>query len=565
MVEQLQTYFLFPFSVDKEAVVEDHGPIWQNCKTWIEGLDGWVSQNHGATASVVKHLGGWKRDPLRSFDLDSRAYQEMVFFHPFVRRVFFDTGDTYRPAGDEQEALVRNYRIILDGSGEKRLVLEAEDNRGRGACVDVFDLRLLLFANGIGILSIGVQASRVPADVALWINEMMRKVYPSSRRQVREGRTPKRITLALLDGEKRISVAEERFETGNMIGYLPPLSRIITSLLYFANYSHQEFEPILDERMIVYTYVAIDENSVGKEYKATREYEVLVSRFLYVDRWGSDFRYDEEFVRKQMRRHTYRRWAHQGTVYGATSYSNVTICIGLFECDEHMLAEGFLLQRMFNQRYYFMVNAALFYRATLLSFAERTAIVSRFLHDRVPFGEITDNEYDLVNELLSDFQFFSNYWYFSELANKDEEIEHFQMQCKAYRLEPINKEVEEEIEKLKAAMDSFQTERNTEAVNRLAMISMILGCGAVVTGFFGMNFGQWFERLFFNPQGVPSWVHYASILFVSLFSIGALSFAGYLVVENWRDYRWILVPRARGKNRASLRRVAGVIVEEPEE
>jgi hypothetical protein len=575
IVDHLQTYFLFPFSVDREAVVEDHQDLWKNCKTWIEGLDNWIGSHstNGASAPVLKLLGGWKRDPLRSFDMDSRAYQEMVFFHPFVRRVFFDTGDAYRPAGEEREALVRQYKIDLqappsaahEGTHRRRVLLEAEDSRGRSATVELFALRLLLFANGIGILSIGVEANRIPADQALWINEMMRKVYPSSRRQIREGRTPCRMALSLEEDGARTLVAEERFETGNMIGYLPPLSRIITSLLYFANYAHQEFEPVLDERMIVYTYAAIDENSVDPDYKNSRDYEVLVSRFLYVDRWGSDFRYDEEFIRKQMRRHTYRRWAHQGTIYGATSYSNVTLCIGVFECDEHLLEEGFLIKRMFSQRYYFMVLAALFYRATLLDFSERTAIVSRYLYHRVPFGNVNVQEQDLVDELLADFQFFSNHWYFSELANKDEEIEHFQMQVSAYRLDTIKREVESEIEKLKASMDSYATERNTDAVNRLAMLSMILGCGAVVTGFFGMNFSREFEEVFFNPGANLTWTHYASIAFVSMFTVGALSFVVFLVVQNWDDYRWILLPRARGKNRASLRRVAGVVVEESEE
>ena len=42
---------------------------------------------------------------------------------------------------------------------------------------------------------------------------------------------------------------------------------------------------------------------------------------------------------------------------------------------------------------------------------------------------------DLRNEFLN----FSNYWHFDELANKDEEIEHFQMQCRALRVEELRK------------------------------------------------------------------------------------------------------------------------------
>ena len=68
-------------------------------------------------------------------------------------------------------------------------------------------------------------------------------------------------------------------------------------------------------------------------------------------------------------------------------------------------------------------------------------------------------------------------------------------------------EIEEEIEKLNASLHNYYQFRNTEAVNRLAMLSLMLGAGAVVTGFFGMNFGRDFAQVFFRAgrrlAGVP--------------------------------------------------------------
>ena len=48
----------------------------------------------------------------------------------------------------------------------------------------------------------------------------------------------------------------------------------------------------------------------------------------------------------------------------------------------------------------------------------------------------------------SEFLHFSNYWYFDELANKEEEFEHFILHCRALRIQPVKNEVDEEIEKL---------------------------------------------------------------------------------------------------------------------
>jgi len=153
---------------------------------------------------------------------------------------------------------------------------------------------------------------------------------------------------------------------------------------------------------------------------------------------------------------------------------------------------------------------------------------------------------------MAEFNLFSNYWYFSELANKDEEIEHFRMQCEAFRVGEMKAEVEMEIEKLSNTLDRIYQLRNTDSINRLAMLSMILGGGAMLTGYFGMNFGHGFAKLFFEPAG-PSWVHVTSITAVTAIVVGSILFGVFLVVTFWADYRDILMP-LRKQRRRSLRK-----------
>ena len=540
----LHTYFLFPFSIDRATVLEAHQEIWAKRNHWIEGLDEWIARHDAPFAP-------WRRTPYTKFDMESPAYQDMVFFHPFVRRVFFDTTG---PAGGK-EALLRCYTMTPPGGS--KLWFQGEDRKGRTASVEVTELRLFLFANAIGILSIGVEGFDLPANQALWINEALRKVYPSSGRQVREGRAPSRLALVLeQDGQSQV-IAEERFEKGEMVGFQPPLAQTITSLIYFADYGRQEFEPVLDERMIVYSYVALDRTSVPPDYKDSEAYQVFLSRFLYVDLGGSGYRYEPNFVRSQMERQVYRRWAHQGTCYGFTSYSNVTAVLGNFDCDDHVLLEGFLIHRMFDTRYYLMALAALFYRATLLDFSERTALVAKRLYLDQEDGRLTPENIRIASDLRAEFLHFSNYWHFDELANKDEELEHFVMMCREYHTTTLKQEIEEEIEKLNASLDNYYQFRNTEAVNRLAMLSMLLGAGAVVTGFFGMNFGRRFGSIFFEPDKASLAIHYAAIAVVVVLAFGALAFALYVVAANWTDYREILVPRGRRERSATSLRRAG--------
>ncbi|MCL6646348.1 MAG: hypothetical protein K6U88_15560, partial [Dehalococcoidia bacterium] len=141
--QHLHTYFLFPFAVDKEAVMGDHQRVWSKHTLWSAGLDEWIDDHAmGAGSPVPGKLGRWQRDPFRRFDMDSFAYQDMVFFHPFVRRVFFDVGDGISGEGPP-ENMLRVYTIPLAHLGEtgRRLVFFAADSRGRSASAQVTDLR----------------------------------------------------------------------------------------------------------------------------------------------------------------------------------------------------------------------------------------------------------------------------------------------------------------------------------------------------------------------------------------------------------------------------------------
>jgi len=527
-VIQIETYFLFPFVIDKEVVASAHPDFWPPLRSWIDGLDDWLrSENCATEAPVRSRLGGWRRASYSEFDLDSSAYQDMVFFHPFVRRVFFDTKTS------DQATLLRVYETMLPQT--LPLLWEAHDVRGRTCSVPVTDLRLFLFANGVGILSIGVRRNDCTVREALWMNEMMRKVYPTSGRQRREGRVPALSKLSV--GEE--TLAHETFESGAIVQFQPPLSKVIQALLYFLNYETLEYEQIFDERMIPYSYMAVDPS-----FSSPDKVEHLLSRFLFVDRDGEGFRYDPAFTRNKMQEHTYTRWAHEGTFYGFTRYSNVTLAIGVTDRGLHQVQEGNLIERMFSGRYYLMAIVALFYRATLLDFAESVALVSRRLYENLAVGRLEKQNVEIATDLRNEFLNFSNYWYFDELANKDEEIEHFQMQCRAYRVEELRAQIEQELANMNGALNEYNQHRSTEAVNRLAMLSMLFGAGAVLTGFFGMNFGHMFEHYLFKPAADTIGFHLGAVAMVTLITFSIILLGVYLVAANWRDYRFIIRTRS---------------------
>lgn len=545
-VSHLHTFFLFPFSIDRQIVREEQPEFWTTHPDWIEGVDDWLRGMGTKTRSrFANRVSVWQRDSYRSFDFNSLAYQDMVFFHPVVRRIFFDAN---HPVPDEAEprTLLRVYTAPLPQG--TRLFYECEDVRGRSARVQITDLRLFIFANGVSVLSIGVEAFDIPVEQALWINEMMRKICPSSGRQRREGRIPRRSQLILEKDEQEQVIVEETFPSATIVGFYPPLSRLVQDLLYFVNYGKREYEQLLDERMIVDTYASLDPETCPPDYASSEDLRRLLSLFLWVDRWADDFRYERRFVLRRLRKALYTRWAHEGTYYGCTGYSDLTLTLGARDCGEHALEEGFLVHRMFNTRYYLMAVVALFYRATLLDFEEKVALVSKRLYKDQADGKIDEENLEIAGALRGEFLHFSNYWFYPELANKEEEHEHFLMKCQAYGAFARKKEIEEDLDNLNSFLREIYQARNTLAINRLAMLSMITGLSAVLTGFFGMNFGREFAHFVFEPTSGFPLVYWFSIAMVLLFSMGAVGFGLFLIFRNWQDYRGILLPHLERKD-----------------
>ena len=103
---------------------------------------------------------------------------------------------------------------------------------------------------------------------------------------------------------------------------------------------------------------------------------------------------------------------------------------------------------------YLMALVALFYRATLLDYSERTALISKRIYLDQEDGRLKPDNVRRANDLRAQFLYCTNYWHFKELANKDEEQQHFEMQCREYRIDAMVREVENEVESLNASLQS---------------------------------------------------------------------------------------------------------------
>ena len=205
-VLHLHTYFLFPIAIDQDAVMDEHPEIWRGSSSGLRSSTCWFPATW--CLDMNRRPRSWADGIAApsSVDLECAYLPGHDVFSPIcTARVF-----RYRDANAEHEALTHRY--VIHPPAGTRLCYEAEDDGGSAARVEVTDLRLLMFANGVGILTMGVEARELSYAQALWINEMMRKIYPSSSHQIQTGRIPNRLALALETGAERYTVAEERLE-----------------------------------------------------------------------------------------------------------------------------------------------------------------------------------------------------------------------------------------------------------------------------------------------------------------------------------------------------------------
>ena len=546
--ERLDTYFLFPFALDKEAIQADHPQAWPGKTRWIDGLDSWIAGESGRRASQgMARLGLWKRASYSTFDVDSPAYSDLLFFHSIVRHVFFDTNIGRHT--DDQENHLRCYNIDASASG--RLWFEGSDVLGRGARAAVTDLRLYLSAQGIGVLSIGVATGAIDAAQALWINHRLRKLYPVDADCVREGRTPNWLALKLEQGLQIETICEERFEHPALVGFYPPLANTVKNLLYFADYALEEYEPVLDENMLVYSYGELDRGLISHGISPAA-YDDVVKDFMFLSHKHSEAIQHSSATATVSFAFTAHSWsilsidspakAHRG------SHDDARVPNPLLTQEE----SGIL--RAFHTRYHLMAIVALFYRAVLLDFSERSALVSRHLLQDQQRVRLTLPSITMVNELRTEFLNFSSYWQFDDLSCKQSDNDLFRRICAEYRIGEIKETLASELRHMADFVYNFYQLRNTEAVNRLAMLSLIFGGGAVLTGFFGMNFGREFGQFFFEGEGGTSIGHYFMVVLVCCFVFGSLALGTFVVLRNWRDYVAILNPPKERKLTSSLKR-----------
>ena len=189
-----------------------------------------------------------------------------------------------------------------------------------------------------------------------------------------------------------------------------------------------------------------------------------------------------------MEKQRYARWDHLDTRIGFTRHSTVFQYFGHYD----------FLYRPFVSMYYQMFLLITYYRARLIRFSDEVArIADKFPAEDNKSNDLSRNCKKELRGLHTRFMSFMNIDWFTEVTNQDQGIEIFKLMREAFELEPMYSQVKDEIERADELAELYHN-REIEKFNKrvqdigvkAGLVGLIIGSLAIITGFFGMNFGM---------------------------------------------------------------------------
>lgn len=480
-VDRFTSFFIYPFSFPKG---QEPSPSAE-----------WAHREFQVPL-MPDQIEGWKF---------KRNYGEYIYFHDYVREFLFPRKTSLN--SDTQHS-VRVFEYKLPEKPQIRLTYSSQEESDHGNVKGqntlmawIKHIYLHLYPHGIGILSIETcdkatkdhpsQETKTFAndDTAmtggelLLFNNMFRRLYPAyfERRdkdgafqQVMGNEFPETVTVAT--SQRTIfeysasKIPKTTFLKRNRSGKLiPAFSSFIGPLLdgLFGQNDLPAYTPLLDDRMLVFSYIVFP--SSLKDSLSQEDRDIFYSHFLYVDNPEKGYRYDRSFVMEIMEAATYSRWENYQTKIGFSRYSGVFLYFGHYD---H-------LYRTFESMYHQMFLLTIYYRVSLIRFADEMAQIAR----RDPGTAQLKNYEEYLKELRgihTRFMHFMSICWFKEVTHQDQGIELFQLMRKAFDLDDMYAQVKEEIERADELGELLRQQHIAQFSNRMTIIGIIFAAAALI-------------------------------------------------------------------------------------
>lgn len=456
--------FMFPFRFDKiTKVITDKHQFYKD-----ESFDNRVKIDEELKSSLKANKLEYQKFEVKN----GRDYNELVYFHDFVKDTLFNTQDFDKNA--------TSYYFEKELNQDAKYEIKIKDKNLYILNLEGVNLRL--FDTGVGILSFEVENYKYKEfEDILKINEYGRRIYPQFLEYDYCVNRTKNAFLA--DYIKVNGIKEDFSQEYKKIEIAKFILDILGENSFTTNKSKvgsNFIQPIIDDRMFVLSWYGNDTCS-----SMLRKREWIDSdnwyRYVFVDgnnKTVQDNKMQEELIQQA----TYSRWNDYGTLFGITRYS--------FNClTDEDFGKNFILNHI-KTIYFQMVILLLAQRASLLRFSDEITAISDIDKDKPSAKQISI--------LYKNYLRFVNKLYFKEVTAQDQGIELYD---KAIEILNIKRDIEDlrtEIGSLNSYAFLEQEREEKEEMNKITKLGAIFLPPTLLAGVYGaniFNFSQTFNDI----------------------------------------------------------------------
>jgi hypothetical protein len=474
--------FMFPFKFD--LIKEKTDDFQEYCKKFK------IDERNIIDEELKELLDkdGWEYKPFY-ISADKYNYNEYAYFHPFVRRVFYNTKDfekgqtSYFFNKFDEKDKSGTFEIATKKYGKYELQLEG--------------ISLRLFETGIGILTIEGANKKVfqsDIDSILHINEFGRRIYllflgnykdgHNLSEAAKDSQIPTSIKVTLPDGKiYEDNFCDEYKKVPNDIKISKYIMEILGNNTFSSTPTNDKYyiQPVLDDRMYVISWYNNEHfsNSLSNDNYLTtpKWYE-----YVFVDGDGITV-HNDEMQQKLIKNSTYSRWMNKKdgtTLFGMSRYSFVATSGGWY-------GANILLPHM-KTMYYQMVTLLLAVRSSILKYSDEATILSN-LEDE------NSNLRDRVTGLYKNYIKFINKLYFREITAQEQGIELYNQASQIMNIHSDIKDLDKEIEELHSYVDLCEEKDRNDRLEFISKIGAVFLPPTLMAGLFGMNIITFDETL----------------------------------------------------------------------
>lgn len=449
---------------------------------------------------TARGQGPWQQINTTTDDDFRQPYDEVVYFHPFVRKFLYDH---------------TNKREVEFAGGVN--LFERDDIVGVKTELDndinlqlaALKVQLFLFDSEVAIVVVRLtneSTQRCPAtgplpiDDVLSFQEVFRRCYPPfwmKGETPEPGCCPRKVEWVFADSTKSPTSQECRSNYTDQSAFRDfvhdhvqsPVAAHFQYLLgplscyqsrYTADRSWLAYRQILDERIPVMSYLAVDDpqklteadffrltycDSPGS-HPSVFPYSVgspdvreFPGKYVYDRFWGPKYRDDDSVSFASRAAHSWAttRYLCSGFAFSAVGASND----GTFA--EHI--------RRHMQHHYFKLGLiAHFGRATLLRFDDRLAYAVQKRDAQEPNSDAKFHQD--VKRIEDDFVTFHTRYWFSEVSNHIQPRELFSWWCGHLEVDDLFDQVHRKIQTVSEVLERQATEQLNDRIERLTYLSV---------------------------------------------------------------------------------------------